>query len=199
MNIIKQPDLPLSDLHEIILTPAEVGFDSSWCDPSHATYGKKNKWTLKRYENQGSFVCRVPRIVQVLLVANYAACRDLVEQSSRDLKHKRQWLRTIHKSFSVACDELGLGQCVPQYLRNSAEVQILRASLGANMPRLFNDAFEYNGCTVREWTENEIRNAIGLPPIEVITPVEPSPLEAARARMIDFINAEFDKLIAGQS
>jgi hypothetical protein len=199
MNMIKQPDLPLNDPHEIILTPAEVGFDSSWCDTSHTTYGLKNKWTLRRYEDHGALVCRAPRITAILLAANYAACRDLVElESNLNIKDKRRWLRKLHKNFARACDALNLNQCAPQNFRHSAEVQILRARLGANMPRLFNDVFEYNGCTVREWTENEIRDAIGLPPIEVITPVEPSPLEAARARMIEFINAEFDKLIGGQ-
>ena len=202
--MINQPDLPLNDPHEIILTPAEVGFDASWCDTSHATYGLKNKWTLRRYEDHGALVCRAPRLTALLLAANYAVCRDLIESSSShfpyDEKDKRRWLRTLHKNFSRACDALNLSQCAPQNFRCSAEVQIIRARLGANMPRLFNDEFyqfEYNGCTVREWTENEIRDAIGLPPKKVVTPVEPSPLEAARAKMIDFINAEFDKLIGG--
>lgn len=203
MNMIKQPELPLKDPNEIILTPAEVGFDSSWCDTSHPTYGLKNKWTLRRYEDHGALVCRIPRLTRLLLVGNYAALRDLVENSDSDTKNKRRMIAKIHKSFAIACDALNLPRCYPQNFRYSAETQIIRACLGSNMPHLFKltggDVFEYNGCTVREWTENEIRDAIGLPPREVITPVEPSPLEAARVRMIELINAEFDKLVEGQS
>ena len=208
MNMItNQPDLPLDDPRLITLTPADVGFDSSWCDPSHATYGLKNKWTLKRYENHGSLVCRVPRIARLLLVANYAFFRDGIEGLNADEKIKRQWTTKLHRSFAVACNALNLGDYgSPVNFRHSPEVRILRNSLGRDMPRLFNDDLEYNGCTVREWSENEIRETLGLKPLEVTpvepgtpSPIEPSPLEVFKTRMIRMIESEFDQFIRSQN
>ena len=208
MNMItNQPDLPLNDPHLITLTPAEVGFDSSWCDPSHATFGFKNKWTLARYEYRGEFVCRVPRIARLLLVANYAYFRDGIEELNAETKIKRQWLSKLNRSFPVACRALNSDVYdTPVSFRHAPEVQILRNRLGDNMPLLFNNDLEYNGCTVREWSENEIRESLGLKPLEVTpvepgtpSPLDPSSLEAFKSRLIRMIENELDQFIRSQN
>ena len=59
---------------------------------------------------------------------------------------------------------------------------------------------------VREWSENEIRESLGLKPLEV-TPVEPgtpstlepSSLEAFKSRLIRMIENELDQFIRSQN
>tara|TARA_Y100001973_G_scaffold81918_1_gene120901 strand:- start:2688 stop:3308 length:621 start_codon:yes stop_codon:yes gene_type:complete len=177
-----QQDLPLEQSREIVLTPLDIGLDSSWRDQNHVTYGNRGKWTMRRVEDKGVFVCRVPLIKPLLLAANYAHFRDILDKVE-PLGIKRDLSITLHKEFDVACENLDLKKYVPSSLRDWPEVKILRDVMGDRMPKLFDDDCTYNGRTVREWTKNEVRKAIGLKMIEVLNPVQVSPFEQLRVRI----------------
>ena len=195
-NESHQQDLPLDESREIILTPLDIGLDSSWRDQSHVAYGHRGKWTMRRIEDKGVFVCRVPLIKPLLLAANYAFFRDILDSLESE-EIKRELRGILHKEFDVACDKLNLKRYIPSSFRNWPEVEIMRAVMCDRMPKLFNDELRYNSRTVREWTENEVRSAIGLESVEVLKPIQVSPLEQLRARIKDelltLVDQRFDE------